>query len=104
MRIRKADNNQSSLVKQIRKIPGVTVRLTHTIGQGFPDGVIGFMGRNYLVEIKDPSKPPSQRKLTPDEQKFFDEWTGQIAVIETIEDVLKLLNLDGDVKRTDKAA
>jgi hypothetical protein len=93
MRVRKADNNQSSLVKQMRKIPGLTVALTHTVGNGFGDAVIGFRGRNYLVEIKDPSKPPSAKKLTPDEQRFHDEWTGQISVIETIDDVMKIINV-----------
>lgn len=102
MRIRKADTNQPSLVKQIRQLPGVTVALTHRLGKGFPDAVIGFNGRNYLAEIKDPSLPPSKRKLTPDEQKFFDEWTGQISVIETIDDVIQLIN--GSIKRKDKAA
>lgn len=93
MRIRKADNNQASLVKQMRKIPGLSVVLTHTLGKGFGDALLGFRGRNYLVEIKDPSKPKSAKKLTPDEQKFHDEWTGQIDVIETLEDVMKIINI-----------
>jgi hypothetical protein len=93
MRVRKADSNQSALVKQMRRIPGLTVFHTHTVGNGFVDVVCGFRGKNYLFEIKDPGKPPSQRKLTADEQKFHDEWTGQIAVIETIDDVLKIFAL-----------
>jgi hypothetical protein len=93
MRVRKADDNQAQLVKQMRKIPGLKVRHTHTIGQGFPDVVVSFRGVNYLFEIKDPSKPPSARKLTEDEQKFHDEWTGQVAVVETIEDVMDALSL-----------
>jgi hypothetical protein len=93
MRIKKVDNNQSSLVKKMRKIPGLTVAHTHTIGQGFPDIICAFRGVNYLFEIKDPSKPPSARKLTPDEVKFHNEWTGQIAVVETFEDVLKELKI-----------
>jgi hypothetical protein len=93
MRVRKADGNQSALVRQIRQIPGLMVRHTHTVGQGFVDAVIGYGGKNYLLEIKDPSKPPSQRKLTPDEQKFHDEWTGQVAVVETLDDVLRVIGM-----------
>lgn len=93
MRVRKVDNNQPELVKQIRRLPGVTVVLTHIVGNGFVDAVIGFMGRNYLAEIKDPSQPPSKRKLTPDEENFHKQWTGQISVVETIDDVIKILGL-----------
>jgi hypothetical protein len=93
MRVRKADGNQSALVRQIRQIPGLMVVHTHTVGKGMVDVICGFNGKNYLLEIKDQSKPPSQRKLTPDEQKFHDECTGQIAVVETLDDVLKVIGL-----------
>lgn len=93
MRVRKADDNQSELVKQMRKIPGLTVAHTHTVGNGMVDVVCGFRGVNYLLEIKDPKKPPSARKLTTDEERFHKEWTGQIAVVETLEDVMKVLKI-----------
>lgn len=92
MRIKKVDANQASLVKQLRQIPGVTVAHTHTVGDGFPDLVISYKGKNFLCEVKDPNKPPSARKLTPDEQKFHSSWTGQIAVVETVTDILKMIN------------
>lgn len=90
-RIRKVDSNQASLVKQIRKIPGVSVAHTHVIGDGFPDVVIGFRGKNFLAEIKDPAKFKSQRKLTGDEEKFHVGWKGQVETIETLEDVLNMI-------------
>jgi hypothetical protein len=77
----------------MRKIPGLTVVHTHTVGSGMVDVVCGFRGVNYLFEIKDPAKPPSARKLTPDEQRFHDEWTGSVHVIETLSDVLSILNI-----------
>jgi hypothetical protein len=43
-----------------------------------------------LVEVKDSSKPPSARKLTPDEADFHAKWPGEIFVIESVDDVLKL--------------
>lgn len=93
MRIKKVDNNQKSLVAQIRKIPGISVAHTHTVGNGFVDVVCGFRGKNYLFEIKDPSKPPSKKKLTEDEQKFHDSWNGSVNIVETIDDVLEILEL-----------
>lgn len=92
MRAKRVDDNQPEIVKQLKKIPGVSVAHTHTIGDGFVDLVIGFRGNNYLCEVKDPSKPPSKRKLTPDEERFHARWTGQIAIIETVNDFLKLIN------------
>lgn len=92
MRIRKVDSNQAELVKQIRQIPGATVAHTHTVSGGFADVVLGYRGTNYLLEIKDHSKPPSARKLTPDEEVFHKNWTGQIAIVQTLDDVLKLIN------------
>jgi hypothetical protein len=91
MRVRKVDSNQSQLVKQMRKIPGLSVAHTHTVSNGFTDVVVGFRGVNYLFEIKDPSKPPSQRKLTPDELEFHKNWTGSIHIVETIDDVIKII-------------
>lgn len=93
MRVRRSDDNQKHLVGQMRKIPGLKVVHTHTVGSGMVDVICGFRGTNYLFEIKDPSKPKSARKLTEDEQRFHNEWTGQVAVVETIEDVLKILKL-----------
>jgi hypothetical protein len=45
-----------------------------------------------LFEVKDGDKPPSARKLTTAEQKFFDEWTGGVCiVVESVEDALEVL-------------
>lgn len=79
-------------MKQIRKIPGVSVVSIHVRGDGVPDLIVGHRKRNYLLEVKDPSKPPSKRRLTPDEEIFHKMWNGQIAVVHTLEDVLKILD------------
>lgn len=82
MRLRaRVDANQKRIVDMFRAM-GWSVAHTHTLGQGFPDLVVGFAGRNYLVEIKDGSKPPSARRLTADEEKFQAAWRGQYDVIE----------------------
>jgi len=91
----KADRNQPSIVKEYRRL-GATVAHTHMVGGGFVDIVVGYMGINSLVEIKDPEQPPSKRRLTTDEQIWHDEWAGTVRIIETFEDVaFHLLEIEG---------
>ena len=40
------------------------------------------------MEIKDGSKPPSARRLTPAEQEFFDTWRGQVCVVNSVAEAL----------------
>lgn len=89
----KSDDNQKQLVKTLRGIPGISVSVTSALGDGFPDIVVGYKKQNYLFEIKDGSKPPSQRKLTPDEEKFFSNWFGRIDVVCCLDDVLNILKI-----------
>lgn len=91
MRARKIDTNQPELVKQMREL-GLSVFITSMVGNGFVDAVVGHQKINYLMEIKDPNQPPSKRRLTPDEQQFFDTWKGQVDKVETIDDVLRVVN------------
>ena len=92
--IKKVDANQKDIMTKLRMIPGISVATTHTIGKGFPDIVIGYKGKNYLVELKDGTKPPSQRKLTKDEISFHSNWNGQVDICINFYDVLKLLNIN----------
>ena len=89
-RTARIDDNQPELVALARKM-GASVWITSQLGKGAPDLVLGLPSGNVLVEIKDGSKPPSARKLTEDEQKFHAKWRGPIAVVETAEDMVKLI-------------
>lgn len=86
------DANQAQLVKAARGV-GASVWITSALGKGAPDAVLGWQGRNLLVEFKDGSKPPSQRVLTPDEATFYREWRGQIAIVESVEQLYNLLGV-----------
>jgi hypothetical protein len=97
LRRAKIDANQPEVVKAFRRC-GFTVVCTHTVGNGFPDLVVARHGWTALIEIKDGSKCKSARKLTPDEEKFHREWPGEIHIIESPDDVVRLyqtLVLDG---------
>jgi hypothetical protein len=58
----------------------------HTIGKGCPDILVGYHGKNYLMEIKS-----ADGRLTPDEQKFHNEWRGIIYTVRTIEQAIQIL-------------
>lgn len=89
--IKRTDRNHAEIINALRKIPNLSVFSTHEVGKGFPDIVVGYKGVNYLIEIKDGNKPPSARKLTPDEVKFHSNWRGQIKIVNNLDEVLNLL-------------
>lgn len=91
MRAKKIDANQTEVVRALRKIPGVSVAITSALGKGYPDLNVGYKGRTYLFELKDGSKPESARKLTPDEVEFQGKWTGHYAVVNSLDDILKII-------------
>lgn len=92
MRAKRVDNNQKKIVEHLRRL-GISVQHLHTIGQGCPDLLLGFRNQNYLIELKDGKKKPSAKKLTPDEQEFFDGWRGQVTKCENLEQILKVIGL-----------
>lgn len=92
MRAKRVDDNQNTIVKHLRRL-GISVQHLHTIGQGCPDLLLGFRGKNYLVELKDEKKVKSKKKLTDDEEKFFNEWKGQVNKCETLEEIIKVIEL-----------
>ena len=68
MRLRRAartDANQSEIVKALGKAGGLWLPLGHPV-----DGLVGWRGLWFLVEIKDGNKPPSKRQLTDDQVAF----------------------------------
>jgi Holliday junction resolvase len=87
-RAARTDNNHREIIDELRQL-GFSVADTSRLGGGFPDIVVGKNGVNYLMEIKDGDKPPSQRKLTPDEEKFFALWKGDAVVVNSIEEALR---------------
>jgi hypothetical protein len=76
---RRIDVNQNEIVSALRDC-GASVRIISQ-GDGIPDLLVGYNGYTILMEIKDGNKPPSGRKLTDAEAKFFEEWTGGLLVI-----------------------
>ena len=90
MRAAKVDANQADIVAALRKV-GCDVYVASSFGQGFPDLVVLLPGakgqrRVMLLEVKDGDKPPSARKLTPDQVKFHAIWAGEsVRVVDSVE-------------------
>ena len=89
-RAARIDDNQNEIVQDLRNA-GASVTITSMVGSGFPDIVVGYQGRNYLIEIKDGSKPPSKRRLTPDEQEWHDLWRGTVFIANDINEALSII-------------
>lgn len=85
----RTDENQKEIVKQLRSIPGVTVKT------GVDDILIGRNGHNYLVELKDPNKVLKKNgelkagALRDSQIKLKSEWAGHYLVAWNIEQILQ---------------
>lgn len=84
------DANQPEIVKALRQV-GASVQPLHIVGQGCPDLLVGYRFRNYLIEVKDGSKPPSHRRLTPDQEDWYSRWRGQKAIATDIDSALRVI-------------
>jgi hypothetical protein len=90
MRAARRDANEVAIVDALRAC-GASVRYV-TQGDGIPDLLVGYNGYTILLEVKDGNKPPSARKLSPAEEKFFMEWTGgMLAKVESVQEALDIL-------------
>jgi hypothetical protein len=82
------DGNEALIIEGLRRCACDVYHLNWPA-----DLIVGVAGRNYLLEVKDPEQPPNKRRLTPVEQDFHDNWRGQVAVVETLEEALEAVGL-----------
>lgn len=91
-RAARTDANHETIRTALRGLQ-IHVEDTAAVGRGFPDLLACHGGRVVAVEVKDGSKPPSARTLTPDEQRWRAKWEaagGRYAVVETIDQAIQL--------------
>lgn len=90
---RARDANHGSIRDDLRDC-GYEVRDIASLGDGMPDIIVKHRGtkRVRFMEIKDPSKPPSARKLTPAEEQVRDLLGELYVVVETLEDAIRAMN------------
>jgi hypothetical protein len=84
------DANHNAIAAALRQI-GCSVHELHAAGDGVSDLLVGYRGRNVLIEVKDGDKPPSARRLTPAQMIFRAEWRGQYDVAETVDQAIAIV-------------
>ena len=87
-RARRTDTNQTELVKAFRKLGCSVLILNAEI-----DFLVGYGGLCIAIEAKDGRKPPSARKLTPDEERFRMDWKGGYKIVMDLEGVTETVAL-----------
>lgn len=58
------------------------------------DLLVGFLGTNVLLEIKNPNATrgvTEAMKLTANERAFHESWPGQIAVVSSVEEAMRVV-------------
>lgn len=91
-RAARTDDNQTEIVKTFRSLGWYVLIISQL--KNCCDLMVSKGGRTVAVEVKDGKKPPSQRKLSTGEDKFKNQWLGEYALIESIDDVLNLTRTD----------
>ncbi len=87
----KVDANHAEIVAALRSAGAMVVSLA-ACGDGVPDLMVGHARKTALFEVKDGSKPPSERRLTPDQLRWHGAWTGgTLAVVCDVESALRAL-------------
>ncbi len=91
-RAARRDDNHQEIVRGLRKA-GCSVLDLGAVGDGCPDLLVKRAGRLVLMEVKDGKKPPSARKLTPDQVVFHQLWGECVVVVTSIEEALEAVGL-----------
>ena len=87
---KRTDENQKEVVAELRAaLPEASVHVTSGTGDGFPDLVVGWKKRlDFLIDLQDRDKPPSDRKLTNAQMAMHSNWQGQVAVCHSASEII----------------
>lgn len=77
------DANQREICEGLKKA-GRSILYLHPIGSGCPDILVGYHGKNILLEIKQ-----LKGQLNDNQKEFFAAWRGQALVVRTLEEALE---------------
>ena len=91
----KPDANHAKIVKALLGA-GCDVLDLKAVGNGAPDLLVCmpcYPHRLALIEVKDGEKPPSARKLTPDQVEFHARWKGPIHIVTSVDEALDAVGI-----------
>jgi hypothetical protein len=67
-RANRKDANHAAIAQLLRQVGAHVIDAAVAPALGF-DLLVVYRGRTYIMEVKDGSKPPCERQLTPNEQE-----------------------------------
>lgn len=73
----KRDANHDDIVADFLSLGCSVTELPHAGVPGFPDLVVGCVGVNHLVEVKNPDTDYGRAGLNPNQQVFNRDWRGE---------------------------
>lgn len=82
-RAARVDTASADIERALKQIGASVEPKLSRIGQGVPDLLVGWRGRNVLLEVK-----TGTGKLTTDETQWSEKWAGQYAVVRTPDEAI----------------
>lgn len=93
MKACKVDNNQKVIVKALLQV-GAKVWDTTKVGNGFPDLLVSFQGKDYKMEIKNPNTSYGKKGFNKNQKRFVDAWKGSpVFLVSSVDDALKVIGV-----------
>ena len=83
------DSNHAEIVDALRRM-GCSVQSLAPVGKGCPDLLVGYSGRNILLEVKAPKGKPTNDQMT-----WGARWNGQMGIVRSVADVIRVLTYEG---------
>jgi hypothetical protein len=75
------DANEKEIVAALEKIGCTVYQLDTPV-----DILVGYRAKNYLIEIK-----TKKGKTTEAQREFFASWKGQVRIVRTVDEAIKLV-------------
>ena len=85
------DGSQDGIVSALKEA-GCSVQDLCRFGD-VPDLLVGYHGRNYLIECKPAEGDARQLTLNPKQVIWHEAWTGQVGIAHTPEEALAIVGI-----------
>ena len=87
------DGSQDEIVAALRAAGATVQDLSRIATPGVPDLLVGYQGRNYLIEVKPEHGTKKQLSLRPSQEEWHDKWHGQVSVAHTPRQALLIIRI-----------
>lgn len=80
------DANESRIIKWLVSAGATVEKLPP--GNGRPDLLVGFRGRNYLLEVK-----TEKGRIRPEQESWHSAWNGDVHVVRTPQEAIAAIGI-----------